>query len=373
MIVDYNQQAFFALVEAGLWERKVRLAHFKNINFKEIYRLAEEQTVIGLVSAGLEHIVDVKVSKEELLVFVGSALQLEKRNIMMNDFISKLIHNMRDAEIYSLLIKGQGVAQCYERPLWRSAGDIDFFLSGSNYSKAIHMLTPIATRVDKEKEYTQHMALSIDGWEVELHGSLRCGLWKSVDKVLDDIQTDIFCGGAVRSWMNGNTQVFLPREDEDVVFVFSHILQHLFKEGIGLRQICDWCRLLWTFKNKINKQLLGKRIKEMGVLSEWKSLAALSVDYLGMPVDAIPLYSPSKRWSRNASIIVNIIFKTGNFGHNIDKSYLYNKNPVLKRKLITFWRQTKDCFNLMRVFPLDSMKVLYTYFVFGTKKYMKGE
>lgn len=368
-----NKKAFFALVEAGLWEREVCLSQFKDIDYSEIYRLAEEQTIVGLVAAGIDHVKDVKVPQEVALTFAGSALQIEQRNNSMNVFIGNLIEKLRTADIYSLLIKGQGIARCYERPLWRSAGDVDLFLSDYNYSKALQMLSTIATRVDKEKEYTQHVAMELNGWEVELHGSLRCGLWKTMDKVLDDVQNDIIYGGAVRSWMNGNTQFFLPREDEDVVFVFSHILQHLFKEGIGLRQICDWCRLLWTFKNKINKQLLGKRIKEMGVLSEWNSLAALSVDYLGMPVDAIPLYIPSKRWSRNASIIVNIIFKTGNFGHNIDKSYLYNKSPVLKRKMITFWRQAKDCIRLMRVFPLNSMKVLYTYFVFGTKKYMKGE
>ena len=44
-----------------------------------------------------------------------------------------------------------------------------------------------------------------------------------------DIQNDIFYCGNVRSWMNGNTQVFLPKADEDVVYVFAHILQHFYK------------------------------------------------------------------------------------------------------------------------------------------------
>lgn len=368
---DNNKKAFLTLVEAGLWEKDVRLSQFKDIDYSEVFRLAEEQTVVGLVASGLEHVIDVKIPQESALAFVGSALQLEQRNTSMNEFIGKLIERMRSGDIYSLLIKGQGIAQCYERPLWRSAGDVDLFLSDNNYSKAQQALSAIASRVDKEKEYTQHLAMEISGWEVELHGSLRCGLWKTIDNILDDIQSDIIYGGAVRSWMNGKTQVFLPREDEDIVFVFTHILQHLYKEGIGLRQICDWCRLLWTFRSKINHQLLEKRIKEMGAVSEWKSLAALSVDYLGMPAEVIPLYTPSKRWSRNAGMIMKFIFKTGNFGHNIDKSYLY-KNTVLKRKLITFWRQAKDCFYLMRVFPINSFKVLYTYFLYGTKAYIKG-
>ena len=56
----------------------------------------------------------------------------------------------------------------------------------------------------------------------------------------------MFCGGKERSVefkdsKGSKVQVFLPAPDEDVVFVFSHILQHFYKEGIGLRQICVWC------------------------------------------------------------------------------------------------------------------------------------
>lgn len=85
-----------------------------------MYRLAEEQSVVGLVSAGIEHIVDVRVPQEVALTFAGSALQLEQRNKAMNQFIGVLIEKLRAADIYTLLVKGQGVAQCYERPLWRA-------------------------------------------------------------------------------------------------------------------------------------------------------------------------------------------------------------------------------------------------------------
>lgn len=160
--------------------------------------------------------------------------------------------------------------------------------------------------------------MTIDPWVVELHGTLRSRLWWRIDKELDEVQRDVFYGGKVRSWMNGHTQVFLPNADEDVVFVFSHILQHFYKEGIGLRQICDWCRLLWTYRETIDRKLLEKRLRMMGVMTEWKSFAALVVDYLGMPVEAIPYYSDSRKWSRKARKIMTFIFETGNFGHNRD-------------------------------------------------------
>ena len=97
-----------------------------------MYRLAEEQSVVGLVAAGIEHVKDVKVPKEMALQFAGQTLQLEQHNQLMNVFVAELIERLRKKDVYCLLVKGQGVAQCYERPLWRCAGDIDLLLSDNN-------------------------------------------------------------------------------------------------------------------------------------------------------------------------------------------------------------------------------------------------
>ena len=125
-MTDKNIKAFMALVRAGLWEKDVRLLRYGSIDFKAICRLAEEQSVVGLVAAGVEHVTDVKVPKDDVLTLVGSALQIEQRNLAMNNFIGAIVERMREADIYTLLVKGQGIAQCYERPLWRVSGDVGF-------------------------------------------------------------------------------------------------------------------------------------------------------------------------------------------------------------------------------------------------------
>jgi hypothetical protein len=67
-----------------------------------------------------------------------------------------------------------------------------------------------------------------------------------VEHGIDDVLEDLFVRGNVRSWDCNGTQVFLPSPDNDVILVFTHFLHHFFIEGVGLRQICDWCRLLYT-------------------------------------------------------------------------------------------------------------------------------
>ena len=149
--------------------------------------------------------------------------------------------------------------------------------------------------------------MNIDQWYVEIHGTLRTGLSGRIDKVVDDVQKDVFYGGNVRSWMNGKTTVFLPSSNNDVFFVFTHFIKHFYKEGMNLRQICDWCRLLWTYKDSLNHELLEKRISKAGLMAEWKAFAALAVEYLGMPEVAMPLYDIKGK--KKAEQILNHILK----------------------------------------------------------------
>ena len=116
---------FYALLQAGLWENDVQLLQYGWVDYKKVMQLAEEQSVVGLVTAGLEHVIDTKVSHDSLVPFIGRTLQIEQRNKAMNDFIAKLINLLNKNGIKALLVKGQGVAQCYKRPLWRACGDVD--------------------------------------------------------------------------------------------------------------------------------------------------------------------------------------------------------------------------------------------------------
>ena len=390
--MDKSQQVFLELLRAGLWgDVKVNGYRLKvkesTIDWREVYRLAEEQSVMGLVAAGIESVQEVhgfNVPQEWALQFIGATLQIEQTNKAMNAFVARLIDRLCKQGIYSLLVKGQGIAQCYEKPLWRSSGDVDLFLSGDNYNKAAESLKAVASSVDEENAYNKHLAMTIDGWSVELHGTLRSGLWRSLDRALDDVQNDVFFGGKVRSWMNGGTQVFLPAADEDVVFIFAHILQHFYKEGIGLRQICDWCRLLWTYKDSLNRGLLESRIRNAGIMTEWKAFYNLAHRYLDLPDfgEGIMVLETSgtsehsskhdSRFDKKADKVMAFVLETGNFGHNRDYSY-YQKYPYVVFKTISLWRHIADTYRYFCIFPFDSLKVLWRKICVGTSVAIRGK
>lgn len=359
MSLDNNQEALFELVRAGLWEKEARLSKFNNIDYAAIMQLAEEQSVLGLVTAGLEQVKDVKVTQEWLLQFIGQTLQIEQQNKDLNVFLARLIELLRQQDVYAVLVKGQGIAQCYERPLWRASGDVDLLLSYTNYEKAKKVLEPLAVDLEDEYKSFKHLGMTMKGGHVvELHGTMHSRLSRRLDMVIDEAQNDVFCGGSVRSWMNSGTSVFLPSPDNDVIFVFTHILHHYYIEGIGLRQICDWCRLLWRYQSEIDVRSLEKRLWEAGLMSEWKAFAALAVDWLGIPVEAMPLYSPNNCWSRKAKRIMKFVMECGNFGHN---------RQVATGKVCSALHKLRDFARHSLVFPVDSVKFFCHFIVDGIK------
>lgn len=364
-----THEIFFSLLRAGLWEQDCQPAP-EAAEWREVFRLAGEQSVMGLVAAGLEHMTG-SVPKADLHPFLMRVLALEETNVRMNRFIADLMERLRAQGIMACLVKGQGIAQCYARPLWRACGDVDLLLDAENYDKAKAFLPTIASKVEKEDPSVKHLAMTIGSWEVELHGTLRGGVSDRMDRMIDKVQNDTCSNGQVRICNNNGTEVPLPTVDNDIIFIFTHSLKHFFRGGIGLRQICDWSRLLWTYRDSIDCELLSRRLDEMGLRSEWKAFAAFAVQDLGIPVDAMPFYDAAPRWKRKARRIRAFILRVGNFGHNRDISY-YRKYPFLVRKTISLGRRLADFATHVLIFPLDSLRFLPRVLINGFRAAMKG-
>lgn len=108
---------------------------------------------------------------------------------------------------------------------------------------------------------------------------------------------------------------------------------------------------------------MNKRITSMGAMTEWKTFAALAVEWLGMPAYAMPFYLPSRRWSRKAKYILNDILCLGQ-----RKLTIYNSNPsYLKRKANSFWKHSKVGMRHFGVFPFDTVAIWWNMIVKGLK------
>lgn len=369
------KDAFLALVRAGLWgvvneNENSNENLFEGLDWGMVQNLAEEQSVLGLVAAGVEKPTVYRISLAEKLMLLGKYHLIEQRNKAMNRFIAELVEQLNKNEIFAMLVKGQGIAQCYEKPLWRSPGDIDLLLDEENFNKAKTFLSPLSEKTVVEDFGKKHLSIQLSGFTIELHGRMPFAMSRRADKVIDEVIVDSLSGiggkqPSVRVWKNGNTDIYLPNADNDVILVFTHYLHHFFIEGVGLKQICDWCRLLWTYRDEIDRGLLEARLGSMGLISEWKAFASLAVDSLGMPEDAMPFYD--KRYRRRGEKVLSHVLKRGNQGHNNNQRYRSKLSKPMA-DAITFFRRIGDFAKFTFIFPIDSPKFFITYVFSKIKK-----
>ena len=367
-----TQRAFFELVRAGLWEKDVELRKFGVIDFLGVYRIADEQSLVGLIAAGLEHITDVKIPQVPVLKFAGLVLQIEHRNKELNVFLALLIEKLKEQHLSVMLVKGQGIAQCYERPLWRASGDVDLLIDKVDYERGKAFLSMIAQEIHEENDFDKHFSVIIDGWNVELHGSMRSMLPRKTDDLIDDIQEECFKENRSRIWNYNGTEILLPCPENDVLFVFTHILKHFFHYGIGLRQVCDWCRLVYSYHDKLDLTLLQSRLEAMRLMSEWKVFGSVAVNWLGMAAEAMPFYSPEKRWRRKAARSLSFLLETGNFGHKRGHSR-YDNSIVIIQRIGSLWIHTCDSIRQSFIFPIDSFRIWGRMFCLGISDTLKGK
>ena len=376
-----NIAAFLTLVRAGLWadvndNLSTNLNVFAGVDWGEVYRLAQEQSVVGLVAEGIERfkiqVPGFKIPQALALTIAGEVLQLEQRNRAMNQYIVVMLTRFGEAGIDAVLIKGQGVAQCYAKPLWRSAGDVDLLLNEENYKRGKTFLAELSETAPEEYNINKEYITTVEGFCLELHGSLRCNLSSAFNRGVDLVQKEICDQNSVRYWETDGNKIPLPEENHDVLVIFTHFIKHFYKGGLGIRQICDWCRLMWTYRESLDYNFLESRLCQMKLMTEWKAFAAYVVDYLGMPAKAVPFYSADGKWSRKADRIGDFMMEVGNFGHNVDGSY-YSKYPFLIRKAISMMRRIGVMSRHARVFPVQTIRYLPHVLFTGLKSAAMGE
>ena len=98
----------------------------------------------------------------------------------------------------------------------------------------------------------------------------------------------------------------------------------------------------------------------MGLMSEWKAFYNLASRYLGMPDLDSRFMIQDARFNKKADRILELVLKSGNFGHNKDLSYRV-KYKGITYKLVSLWRRFCDFLHFAKIFPLDALRFFVTY------------
>lgn len=366
-----TEDQFFALLRSGLWnEVPDRIPFAGGTDWEALYRLSLEQTVVPLVTDGINRLPRefLPSEPERLDPFLGDMMATAKRNRVLDAFIPKLFNALADIPV--VLVKGQSLAQDYLEPERRQPGDIDLLLMPASYEAAKAVLLPKATKVLEEQAEIWHQGMHFHNIEVEIHGSVSTLISKRLDRKLAVLLEEQFDGRTFPSVSIGGAGIPVPEADFNAIYIFVHFLQHYWSGGVGLRQLTDWMVFVSVHKRDIHPVILERRLHEFGLLHLWKEFTGFVQEYLGCPAEKLPL--AAKPDPKKNARIWKYIRRSGNFGKNQDRSR--KKESYLVRKFHSLWRLVvADRLRHFPVFPKESIRFFFGSFGYGLQRLARGE
>lgn len=284
--------------------------------YKSLMRLAEEQTVVGLVGASLmAH--NVKLNQEDVLSLIANIQAIKQQNLLMDLAVVNLCKEFSKENIRYLIVKGQTLAALYQDSQLRQSGDIDFLVHPDDWQKAYKYVKDVKKLIIDDDNSQKHIEWKINGIQYEMHRHLislaspnNSHYWKELieHRIWENPWTVRIC----------DYDVPTLHPTFNALYVFVHILGHLYSEGIGLRQFYDWKMLLIKERVNIDVIELEQHLKRMGMCSGYNTMGALLIGKLGLSSDLFPFDLKDKDYKMANTLFENVL-KRGNFGHNINK------------------------------------------------------
>lgn len=361
--VDINtQDVFLSLIRSAFWSTPVEIpAGFSD--WAAIARLARSQSVLGVVGDEMVALDIPKELKAKVKTYVMRTVMTHgKVNAVLTEVVSKL----REKEVCSVLLKGQGIARYYPKPELRQCGDIDLYVGVENYAISRDILQESATKIDEPKalKVGKHYHAEFGNVEVEMHRFTEIYPSRKYNSVYQAASDAGMSSGLVPMSFSG-VEIMTPSDDFNAFFIFSHLFHHFLTSGIGLRQFCDWMMLLHSRKDYIDKDNLGKILTDMDMMGPWQSFGCVLVEHLGLPQDEFPFYDRT----RNVKVdgILSRVLSEGNFGQERDVNAKRGKLYILN-KIRSLWGHVLRTSQLLRIFPSQAFRQFFHTLSSGVAK-----
>jgi hypothetical protein len=247
---------------------------------------------------------------------------IEKTNNRVNENLVSFVNFMERKGVDYIIVKGQVAGSFYPNPNARMSGDVDLYFVGDNYQKIKSLVEQRLGKQLSKLSDGKHVEFEVNGVIFELHDKLSRLATRKHQAYWDQMIDNAILEGTDTVIINGK-EIKTLSATYNAMYIFVHLFYHMTASGVGLRQLCDWARVLAqsAFQvssskfqvNKIDANRLEDILKELGYFKAYKAMGAFLVEYLGLPEEQFPfvLTEKDRKW---VETIKKNILKRGNFG-----------------------------------------------------------
>lgn len=190
------------------------------------------------------------------------------------------LHNlMLKHNISYCVLKGAVSASYYPEPLYRSMGDVDFYLHPHDLDRAASVLQEEGFVFD-EGNHLYHIAMHHGKKDIEMHFKPIAYQEGWIGEILEEYwrdirETSILCENELATF-------YRPSVFHHGFILLTHLQQHLFQEGVGLRHFCDWALFVKSLTQDEFTALFEKKLKRIGLFRLAQLLSLAAVKHLGL-------------------------------------------------------------------------------------------
>lgn len=359
--MEARDELFFRLLRFALGtEENCPKMHLNE--WREMFQIAKKQAITGFIGSALKNIGDdVLIEKDAkskdsftdlIMDWMGEVVKIVRRNKKVNDNVVVEFKKLENKGLECCLLKGQGNALFYPNHDSRTSGDIDVwvrFKDTVNTDGNIRKIIKMAKEVQPNSKASYHHIdiPDINCTPVEAHyrPQFLFSYWhnKHLQEYFNK-HSDEQLDNKVKF---GDKEISVPTPEFNIVFQLSHIYNHLFHEGIGLRQIIDYYYVLKAYDSLSNKSSIDwdKQLNYLGLHNIAGAIMWILTNEFGMPKSWAIVSSDKGR----GTFVLNEILQGGNFGKS-DKRYHFSNSAFGKN----IQRLQRDC-RLLSYFPSEAL------------------
>lgn len=312
------QTALLVLLRLGLWGKQdeENLTALSEVQWNQLFRAAQAQTIDGIVFDGIHLLPSALVPPRKLLLkWTVRIDQIERQNQRMSALMNEQLVFLKAHNIHPILLKGHGVAACYDHPNHRVSGDVDWYFNHKeDYQKANELVEKKGVKVIHSAGFSSNYlwrGIVIEHHQrmFDIHNPFNYRYLNRLQKQYQSqaIQIDL-----------KETTLYAPAPLLMMIQVNVHILKHLLSFGIGIRQFCDAARVYYTYRAEIDGQELKECYKKLGILKWIHLLHAVLVKYIGLADAYLPFEVPE---DIDADWMMQEVLEVGNFGFHRDSEF----------------------------------------------------
>ena len=325
-------ELLFELIRVSIG-KKCSLSRSPNSDEWEwLYEQAERHALLGVCFAGIRQIEQhrQRPPRELYYQWLGQAMQIQLRNERMNKYCVAVSSKFQDAGFKSCVLKGQGVAQLYgeELGLLRQSGDIDLWVDGG-MKKALAWARE--NYGDVSFDYVNAHLPMFQETEVELHWrasmmmnipkNRRLQRWIEVHK--EELQN------TTMELADGTRNIHVPSIAFNRWYILLHCYNHIFSEGLGLRQIMDLYFVLDSgvkIKDSGGEDFSQFFLDELGMRRFASAMMWIMSHVFGLERENM-LCEPDKK---EGLYILNEVMRNGNMGHHDERIKIVSRNERIQ-------------------------------------------